>query len=92
MIGIRNPKKTSQSVDDDGQPKSAEIWVDELRLTNFNETGGWAATARIAADLADLGRIQLTGSYTSAGFGAIEDKQTQRTMEATTSFGFNTDL
>jgi cell surface protein SprA len=92
MIGIRNPKKTSQSTDDDGQAKSAEIWVDELRLTDFNKTGGWAATARIAADLADLGRVQLTGSYTSSGFGSIEDKQTQRTLEATTGFGFTTDL
>ena len=92
MIGIRNPKKTTQSTDDDGQDKSAEIWVDELRLTDFNDKGGWAATARVAADLADLGRIQLTGSYMSAGFGAIEDKQTQRTMEATTGFGINTDI
>ena len=92
MIGIRNPKKTNQSTDDDGQEKSAEIWVDELRLTDFNESGGWAATARIAADIADLGRIQLTGSYTSDGFGSIEDKQTQRSMEATTGFGLTTDL
>jgi cell surface protein SprA len=92
MIGVRNPKKTSQSNNDDGQAKSAEIWVDELRLTDFNKSGGWAATARIAADIADLGRVQLTGSYMSTGFGAIEDKQTQRTMEATTGFGFTTDL
>lgn len=92
MIGIRNPKKTAQSTDDDGQPKSAEIWVDELRLTDFNKSGGWAATARIAADLADLGRIQLTGSYMSDGFGSIEDKQTQRTLEATAGFGLTTDL
>ena len=92
MIGIRNPKKTAQSTNDDGQPKSAEIWVDELRLTDFNKSGGWAATARIAADLADLGRIQLTGSYMSDGFGSIEDKQTQRTLEATAGFGLTTDL
>ncbi len=92
MIGIRNPKKTSQSTDDDGQPKSAEIWVDELRLTDFNKSGGWAATARIAADLADLGRVQLTGSYMSDGFGSLEDKQTQRTLESTVGFGITTDL
>ena len=92
MIGVRNPKKTAQSTDDDGQAKSAEIWVDELRLTDFVKTGGWAATARIAADLADLGRIQLTGSYTSDGFGSLEDKQTQRALAATVGFGFTTDL
>jgi cell surface protein SprA len=92
MIGIRNPKKTSQSTDDDGEAKSAEIWVDELRLTDFNKTGGWAATARVAADIADLGRVQLSGSYMSNGFGSLEDKQTQRTLESTVGFAFTTDL
>ncbi len=92
MIGVRNPKKNSQSTNDDGQAKCAEIWVDELRLTDFNKSGGWAATARIAADLADLGRVQFTGSYMSDGFGTIEQKQTQREMKTTTGFGFDTDL
>lgn len=92
MIGVRNPKKAQISPDDDGQAKCAEIWVDELRLTDFNKKGGWAATARVAVDLADLGRIQLTGSYSSAGFGAIEQKQTQRLMESIVNFGFDTDL
>jgi cell surface protein SprA len=92
MIGVRNPKKTSQSTDDDGQGKCAEIWVDELRLSDFNTQGGWAATARIAADLADLGRIQFTGSYSSSGFGTIEQKQTERQLESITALGFETDL
>jgi cell surface protein SprA len=92
MIGVRNPKKSAQSPDDDGQAKCAEIWVDELRLTDFNKQGGWAATARVAVELADLGRIQLTGSYNSSGFGTLEQKQTQRLMESITTFGFDTDL
>ncbi len=92
MIGIRNPKKTSQTISDDGLAKCAEIWVDELRLTDFNRQGGWAATARVASTLADLGRIQFTGSYTSSGFGTIEQKQTERAMESTIGFGFDTDL
>jgi cell surface protein SprA len=92
MIGVRNPKKGGQNKDDDGQDKCAEIWVDELRLTGFVKQGGWAAMGRLAMDLADLGRIQLTGSYSSSGFGSLEQKQTQRAMEAITMFGFDTDL
>ncbi|TSA27200.1 MAG: cell surface protein SprA, partial [Bacteroidetes bacterium] len=92
MIGIRNPKKTTGTIDDDGQAKCAEIWVDELRLSDFNKKGGWAAIARVAADLADLGRIQLTGSYSSAGFGSIEQKTTERPMESVTLLGFDTDI
>ncbi|MEI7490679.1 MAG: cell surface protein SprA [Bacteroidota bacterium] len=92
MIGVRNPKKGGANKDDDGQEKCAEIWVDELRLTGFNKQGGWAATARLAVDLADLGRVQFTGSYSSSGFGSLEQKQTERAMEAITMFGFDTDL
>ncbi len=92
MIGIRNPKKGGQNKNDDGQEKCAEVWVDELRLTGFNKQGGWAATARLAVDLADFGRVQLTGSYSSSGFGSLEQKQTERAMEAITMFGFDTDL
>ncbi|MEI6436567.1 MAG: cell surface protein SprA, partial [Bacteroidota bacterium] len=92
MIGIRNPKKSAVSPDDDGQAKCAEIWVDELRLSDFNKTGGWAANARLAIELADLGRIQLTGSYISAGFGTLEQKQTERPMESVLNFGFDADI
>ena len=92
MIGVRNPKKSGQTPDDDGQSKSAQIWVDELRLTDYNRKGGWAATARVAADLADLGRVQLTGSYSSSGFGNIDQKQTDRLLATLLSFGFDTDI
>ena len=92
MIGVRNPKKGNNSGDDDGQPKCAEIWVDELRLSDFNKNGGFAATARVAVELADLGRVQFTSTYSSSGFGTLEQKQTQRPMEAVTTFGFDTDL
>jgi len=92
MIGVRNPKKSTQGSDDDGQAKCAEIWVDELRLTDFNKNGGFAATARVAAELADLGRVQLTGTYSSSGFGTLEQKQTQRPMESVLTFGFDTDI
>ena len=47
MIGVRNPKAGNNPFrGDDGLPKSGEIWLNELRLTDFNENGGWAATGR----------------------------------------------
>lgn len=92
MIGVRNPKKKSNSADDDGQSKCAGVWVDELRLTGFNREAGWAAVARVSATLADLGRIQLQGSYRSANYADLENKQTEHPLEAMTMLGFDTDL
>jgi len=92
MIGVRNPKRMSVADMDDGQPKCAEIWVNELRLTDFDEKGGWAATARISANLADLGNISIAGLHSTAGFGSIEKKVNERSMENITTYDIATNL
>jgi len=92
MIGVRNPKKALPSDKDDGLPKSAEIWVDELRLTDFNEKSGWAATGRISANLADLGDFTLSGLHSTPGFGSIEQKVNEQQMQAVTQIDFSTNL
>ena len=74
MIGVRNPKKQSIYDNDDMQPKSAEIWINELRLTDFNRSSGWAATGFARANLADLGDLSLSATYRSAGFGGLDQK------------------
>ncbi len=74
MIGIRNPKKRRADDPDDMLPKSAEIWINELRLTGFNKKPGWAAMGTFRTNLADLGDVSLSGTYSSAGFGTIEQK------------------
>ena len=92
MIGIRNPKRQNLADVDDGQPKSAVIWVNELRLTDLSSNGGIAATGRIEATLADLGRVSVNGSYSSAGFGSIDSRITNNTFEAVSAFNVSTDL
>ena len=76
MIGVRNPKKESLDDGNDMLPKSCMVWINELRLTDFNNMGGWAAMALARTNLADLGNLSLYGSYTTAGFGNLEDKLT----------------
>ena len=60
MIGIRNPKQRDARVDD-GYPKSAEVWVNELRLSKVSDRGGVAAIASASANLADLGNLSVNG-------------------------------
>ena len=83
MIGIRNPKQTIYSTSDDGEPISVVAWVDELRLTNFNEDAGWAATANFSTTLADLGNIAVSGLYTTPGFGGIATSVSERSQATT---------
>ncbi len=92
MIGIRNPKRQNLAGEDDGMAKSTVVWVNELRLTELSSSGGIAATGRLEATLADLGRVTLAGSYKSAGFGALDSDITSNTFEANSSFNVSTDL
>jgi cell surface protein SprA len=92
MIGIRNPKKRTNSDNDDGEEKCAEVWVNELRLSDFNEKSGWAATARVSANLADLGNLVVSGSHSTPGFGSIEKKINERQKENLTQFDVATNL
>jgi len=92
MIGVRNPKQTLANSSDDGLPKSVEVWINELRLYDFDNEGGWAATGRINASLADLGNLTLTGLHSTAGFGSIEQKVNERSQEDITSYDIATNL
>ncbi|WP_262922969.1 T9SS outer membrane translocon Sov/SprA [Hymenobacter cellulosilyticus] len=74
MIGVLNPQ-------DDNASKSVCIWADEFRVFDFERENGWAATARFNTKLADLANITATGSFTSVGFGGLQDKVAQRSLD-----------
>ncbi len=86
MMGVRNPRRTFNTPGDDGQPKSAEIWLNELRLYEFEDQGGWAASGRVNAQLADLGNLTLAGFTSTPGFGSIEQKVNDRSKEFVKSY------
>ena len=82
MIGIRNPKDVGALA------HTIEVWVNELRLTDFNNKGGWGTTGRIQAKLADLGQVSLAGTYSTPFFGGVEKKINERSKETTFNWDF----
>ena len=72
MIGVRNVRN---------KLKSGEVWVNELRVTDFNEEGGWAANANLNVALSDLGTVNVGGRIETAGFGALDQSLNERRME-----------
>ena len=78
MLGVRNPKKKFVGDTDDGLSKCGQIWVNELRITEFDEQGGFAANSRVTARLADFGNVTLSGNLSTIGFGSIEKKVNER--------------
>lgn len=75
MIGVRNVEGEF------GATYSAEVWVNEMRLTGLDERGGVAAIARMDMQLADFGNVTVAGNYSSIGFGALDQRVHERSRE-----------
>ena len=83
MVGVRNLT---------AQPKSGEIWVNELRLQEYNNTGGWAAQGTVNLQLSDLGTVNMNGKYITEGFGGLEEGVAQRSTDNFGSYSITTSL
>lgn len=72
MIGVRNI--TDHEV-------NGEVWVNELRLSQYNEEGGVAAMANAALSISDIAQVNVAGRLETAGYGSIESNVLDRNME-----------
>ncbi len=83
MIGIRN---RSSAI------KSGEIWVNELRMSEFNEESAYAALANVAVGLSDLGNVNFSGRIEQAGYGGLESNVMERRLDDLYQVNFSTNL
>ncbi len=79
MIGVRN---TSPAV------KDGTVWVNELKVTDFNSEGGWAAKGVANLMLSDIATIDVGGQLETAGFGAVDQGLNSRRMDDFRQFNF----
>lgn len=83
MIGIRNNARSK---------KSGEVWVNELRLTEFDEDGGWAARGNLNVQLSDIGNVNVGGHVETAGFGGLEQSVSERRLDDYYQYSFTTNF
>lgn len=84
MIGLKNGKETGNVC--------GEVWFNELRLAELDNKGGWAAIAAVDGNLADFANFSATGSYSSIGFGAIDQIPNERSRENNFQYAMNTNV
>lgn len=72
MVGVK-----SRSTSD----VCAELWFNELRLSDMRNEGGWATVLSMDTNLADFMNISATGRQSTSGFGSLEQGPTQRSLE-----------
>jgi cell surface protein SprA len=76
MVGIKNPNDIGL-----GPDVCAEVWFNELRLSDMDNEGGWAAVASMDTNFADFMDISATGRRSTTGFGTIEQGPNERSRE-----------
>ncbi len=72
LLGVENTKL---------EVACTEVWFNELRFSQLDEQGGWAALARTDIRLADLGTFSLSATARSSGFGTLEQRVNERSRE-----------
>lgn len=72
LIGVRNNASTV---------KSGVVWVNELKVTDFNESGGWAAKANMILNMSDVATFNLGAHVETAGFGGVDQSLNDRRMD-----------
>ncbi|MCB4799883.1 T9SS outer membrane translocon Sov/SprA [Neotamlana laminarinivorans] len=72
MVGVKNA--TSNDV-------CGTLWFNELRLSDMDNEGGWAAIVSMDSNIADFATISATGSQSTSGFGSLEQGPSERSLE-----------
>ena len=87
MLGVRNPRGGQLQ-----SPADVCVWANEMRVTDFDNTNGWAANGRLNVQLADVANVSATGSIITDGFGGIQDRISDRIRAETRSFDVSTSV
>ncbi len=89
MLGVRN-----EVLDSKGNRKASAkdliLWVNEIRLSEIENKGGYAGNASLNFNLGDFAMVNANASYASVGFGAIDQKPSERSQDDNSAFSINT--
>jgi cell surface protein SprA len=87
MLGVLNPNSSTNA-----EPLCTEVWFNEMRVTGIANRGGWAATARMVTKLADFARLNVSGNYTTIGFGGIDKTLNERSLDQTFQYDISSNI
>ncbi|MBV2165902.1 MAG: cell surface protein SprA, partial [Kaistella sp.] len=82
MLGVRNK--------DEVNSKDLVLWVNEIRLSEIENKGGYAGNASVNFNLGDFALVNANASYSIIGFGGISQKPAERAQSTLSAFNVNT--
>ena len=79
LVGIRNNSSTT---------KDGIVWLNELKVTDFNSEGGWAAKANVNVGVSDVATLNVGAHVETAGFGGVDQSLNQRRLDDYEQYNF----
>lgn len=79
-MGIRNPYNPSDINSQGLQNLNAEFWLNELRISGFDNEKGWSANARTSIKLADFATVNSNFTRSTTGFGSLDSRLGTRSV------------
>ncbi|WP_178985978.1 T9SS outer membrane translocon Sov/SprA [Winogradskyella helgolandensis] len=85
MVGVKNTGITAMN-------SCSEVWFNELRMSDMDNEGGWAAVLSMDTKIADFANISATGSRSTIGFGSIDQGPSERSLEDVVQYDVVTNI
>ncbi len=79
LIGVRNNSPVA---------KDGIVWLNELKVTDFNNEGGWAAKANVNLGVSDIATLNFGAHVETAGFGSVDQPLNARRMDDYEQYNF----
>ncbi len=91
-MGIRNPFDP-QNPEGGGVPSlDARFWLNELRVSGFDNDQGWAANAKSEINFADFATLNANLNRETDGFGALDSRLGQRRISEVFAYNLNSTI
>jgi len=88
MLGVKSnidPALSTNTV-------AGEVWFNELRLSDMDNKGGWAALLSADANIADFATVSASGKRSTVGFGSLEQGPNERSRDDVKQYDVVTNL
>lgn len=88
-IGIRNPHSDINGTNGVAS-LDAEVWVNELRVSGFEDQKGWKANMQSQITMADFATVNGSVTHSTDGFGGINSRLKDRQQNEQQNFNLST--
>lgn len=79
LVGVRNNSNVT---------KDGTIWLNELKVTDFDNSGGWAAKVNANLSMSDIATLNFGTHVETAGFGGVDQSLNDRRLDDYEQYNF----